>query len=220
MKRFALTAIIIGLAAPVYAQTGQDTSQNKAETPSQSDQTKMAPESPAPSGSMSSQGAAAPSASPSTSAEATTPSTASPPATSPSASADASANGERFLKTQSPDQWLASRLIGQNVYNSAGESIGNLNDVLVSKDGAVVGVLVGVGGFLGLGEKNVAVNYDMLKQNGGISGERIVLGLTKDELRAAPTFERIDRTRTASGTATTTPGAGGTASSSGTTRTQ
>jgi hypothetical protein len=58
----------------------------------------------------------------------------------------------------------------------------------------------------------------MLKQNGGISGERIVVGLTKDELRAAPTFERIDRTRTASGTATPTPPTG-TASSS-TTRTQ
>ncbi len=57
---------------------------------------------------------------------------------------------------------LASNLIGQNVYNSANddaENIGSVNDLVISDDGDVEAIVVGVGGFLGIGQKNVALEY-------------------------------------------------------------
>ena len=76
------------------------------------------------------------------------------------------------------------------MYNAAGKSIGELKDVLIDKDGKVSALVVGVGGFLGLGEKNVAVDYDYLQKNGGITPNRITLGMSEEDLRNAPKFER------------------------------
>jgi sporulation protein YlmC with PRC-barrel domain len=95
-----------------------------------------------------------------------------------------------FITNQGQDQWLAGNLWNKNVFNAAGQPIGALKDVLVDREGKVVAVIVGAGGFLGLGEKNVAIDYDFLKQNGGISGDRIVIGMTEQDLRAAPDFHR------------------------------
>src|SRR4030088_2832015 len=47
--------------------------------------------------------------------------------------------------------WRLSKMIGLNVYNDSNESIGSINDLLTDKTGAVKGVVIGVGGFLGLG---------------------------------------------------------------------
>ena len=52
---------------------------------------------------------------------------------------------------------LAGDLIGALIYNAQGETVGDVDDVIVSLDGTVEGVVIGVGGFLGIGEKNVAV---------------------------------------------------------------
>jgi hypothetical protein len=76
------------------------------------------------------------------------------------------------------------------VYNAAGKSIGELKDVLIDKDGKVTALIIGVGGFLGLGEKNVAVNYGELQKSGGITPDRITLGMSEEDLRNAPKFER------------------------------
>ena len=54
------------------------------------------------------------------------------------------------------DQISASALLNENVVNAANETIGDVNDVLLDKNGKVASVIVGVGGFLGMGEKNVA----------------------------------------------------------------
>jgi sporulation protein YlmC with PRC-barrel domain len=59
--------------------------------------------------------------------------------------------------------WRASKLVGLNVYNSSNESIGSINDLLTDKSGAIKGVVISVGGFLGVGAHLVAVPYDKVK---------------------------------------------------------
>ena len=56
----------------------------------------------------------------------------------------------------------AKELLAENVVNAANESIGDINDVLIDRDGKVAAVIVGVGGFLGMGEKDVALPYQQL----------------------------------------------------------
>src|SRR5712672_1967150 len=60
-------------------------------------------------------------------------------------------------------EWRASKLIGVNVYNEANEKIGDINEVILDKSGKVANVILGVGGFLGMGEHYVAVDFDKLK---------------------------------------------------------
>ena len=102
----------------------------------------------------------------------------------------ASGNNLHFQTVQGQGQWLVGNLWDKSVYNAAGKSIGELKDVLIDKDGKVTALVVGVGGFLGLGEKNVAVDYNFLQQNGGITPSRITLGMSEEDLRNAPKFER------------------------------
>ena len=60
-------------------------------------------------------------------------------------------------------EWRASKLVGVNVYNEANEKIGDINDVILDKSGKAEKVILGVGGFLGMGEHDVAVPFDKLK---------------------------------------------------------
>ncbi len=78
----------------------------------------------------------------------------------------ASAQGN-FVTQLQPGQWRASKLIGTRVVSANNETIGDVNDVVFDRNGTAVAVVVGVGGFLGIGEKNVAVPYDMLVWNTG-----------------------------------------------------
>ena len=67
------------------------------------------------------------------------------------------------LAQESPDQWRASKLAGVAVYGPEEKDVGKITDVLLSKDGKAQFVIIGVGGFLGNGEKDVAVPYDQVK---------------------------------------------------------
>ena len=60
-------------------------------------------------------------------------------------------------------EWRASKLVGVNVYNDANEKIGDIQDVILDKSGKVDNVILGVGGFLGMGEHYVAVPMEKLK---------------------------------------------------------
>ncbi|MET4291888.1 sporulation protein YlmC with PRC-barrel domain [Bradyrhizobium sp. LB1.3] len=60
-------------------------------------------------------------------------------------------------------EWRASKLVGVNVYNDSNEKIGDINDLILDSSGRVANVVIGVGGFLGMGEHNVAVGFDQLK---------------------------------------------------------
>ena len=100
--------------------------------------------------------------------------------------------GDRFLADMG-EAALASQLIGETVYASEAEdaeTIGEVNDLIVANDGDIDAAVIGVGGFLGVGEKNVAVSFDSLKLVTDKDGDRyVVLEATKEELEAAPEFE-------------------------------
>jgi sporulation protein YlmC with PRC-barrel domain len=118
------------------------------------------------------------------------------PAKSPSAN---------WLTQEKPGQWRGTKLTGLNVYNSNNEKIGDINEILVDKSGKVDAVVIGVGGFLGVGEHDVAVPFNQLKwvdqpagtTGGGTRAESIrrsypdhaVLNMTKDQLTSAPHFK-------------------------------
>ncbi|MER9404704.1 PRC-barrel domain-containing protein [Mesorhizobium caraganae] len=88
---------------------------------------------------------------------------------------------------------LATNIIGENVYNGTGDdaqNIGDVNDIVLTKEGKAQSLVIGVGGFLGLGEKNVT--YDFAKAEWAEkNGDRwLVAHTTKEELQAQPDFDR------------------------------
>jgi sporulation protein YlmC with PRC-barrel domain len=94
-----------------------------------------------------------------------------------------------FIHAQEANEWRASTLIGASVYGPDNKSIGDINELLIEKDGRVTAVVVGVGGFLGVGEKRVALPLQSLnveRKDGEI--EKITVAHTKEQLNNAPTF--------------------------------
>ena len=79
-------------------------------------------------------------------------------ATAPSAGASAG-----FVTQQSGTHWLASKLIGVDIYGSDNAKIGDISEILVDKDGQAEAVVIGVGGFLGIGQKNVALPFKSIE---------------------------------------------------------
>jgi sporulation protein YlmC with PRC-barrel domain len=99
--------------------------------------------------------------------------------------------------------WRASKLIGVNVYNEANEKIGDINDVILDKSGKVENVILGVGGFLGMGEHYVAVAYDKLKWSNEPPRSTTASTTTSTNNRPATNVDSNARTA-ADGTARTT----------------
>jgi sporulation protein YlmC with PRC-barrel domain len=115
------------------------------------------------------------------------------PAAQPSTQSNGA--GEKFLQKQQASDWRGSKLIGTTVYGQDNASIGEVNDVLIGDNGAIRAAVIGVGGFLGVGEKNVAVPFDALKitaKPDSSSIQKITVSYTKDQLKAAPTFAYAD----------------------------
>ncbi|MGA2893529.1 MAG: PRC-barrel domain-containing protein [Xanthobacteraceae bacterium] len=77
----------------------------------------------------------------------------------------------------------------QPVYDQSNAKIGQINDVLVGPDGTVNAVIVGVGGFLGAGEKDVAVNFSSVKESMKDNKSYLTMDTTKDALKGAPGFK-------------------------------
>jgi sporulation protein YlmC with PRC-barrel domain len=69
----------------------------------------------------------------------------------------------QFMTQMQPNQIMASKLIGTRVVSSNNESIGDINDVIVDRNGQAIAAVVGVGGFLGIGEKSVAVPLERIE---------------------------------------------------------
>lgn len=59
--------------------------------------------------------------------------------------------------------WRASKLVGLAVYNDSNEKLGDISEILVDKTGKINAVVIGVGGFLGVGQHDIAVSFDQLK---------------------------------------------------------
>ena len=91
---------------------------------------------------------------------------------------------------------LASKIIGQPVYDGKAKdsnNLGDIKDLVLGENGQVAAVVVGVGGFLGIGEKQVAVDFSALQfVVADDNTERYVLQTTKDELTNAPDFKTVD----------------------------
>ena len=100
---------------------------------------------------------------------------------------------DKTSKMHSSDHYRASALIGSNVLNSANESIGDINDLIVTEDGKIDRVIVGVGGFLGIGEKNVALPFNELTFARDNNNASVVMSkVTKETLQAMPEWKSAD----------------------------
>jgi sporulation protein YlmC with PRC-barrel domain len=80
---------------------------------------------------------------------------------------------------------VKKQMLGQDVHNEKNENIGDVEDVIVSPKKTVSWALIGVGGFLGVGEKLVAIPMDQLQMQ---KGKLILKGATKDALKKMPEF--------------------------------
>jgi hypothetical protein len=135
-----------------------------------------------------------------------------------------SAGDAKFINTQGTDQWLSSNFIGVDVIGPDNEKIGDITDILFEKNGNVVGYIVGVGGFLGIGAKNVAlapisfqvVPADADRATTGTAASttaraddvKLKLNMTKDQLKQAASFES-KRDQDAKARAASQPAPGG-----------
>ena len=136
----------------------------------------------------------------------------------PTASAPA-VNTRAFLTEMRAGMWRASKLDGVNVYNNGNEKIGDVSELILDQSGKIEAVVIGVGGFLGMGEHNVAVPFDQIRWSNepvrsarssttppaedvtGTIGstasdmatrgypDHALLNMTKEQLRAAPEFK-------------------------------
>ena len=186
MKTFLATASLFALlaAAPAQAQT----------TPTPPTETKPGATQPTP-----------------PPADVTKPATP-PSATAPAPTTDAAKKTD-MPKSASAGDWRASKLIGQTIRNAANESIGDVNDLIVDGSGKISAVIVGVGGFLGIGEKNVSMAFDKLSFSRDANNAVVVTAsATKESLQSAPEYQfpddRATRSTTGTGGSPTAPSPG------------
>ena len=140
--------------------------------------------------------------------DAKTPSTTTPSATTPSATSPSTTTADKPAMDKSIDvtpksapagvnyysktdgAWRASKLIGVKVMNAAGEVVGDINEIVLDSSGKATAAVIGVGGFLGLGEHEVAVAFDSLKvARDGNGRATVMLNVTKESLKAAPQWK-------------------------------
>jgi sporulation protein YlmC with PRC-barrel domain len=95
------------------------------------------------------------------------------------------------ILVQDANTVLAKELIGQTVYATDKTKIGSISDLILSKDAkAVEGFVIGVGGFLGIGEKSVAMKMDRLQiSQSAQDGTQLMMDVKKEELANAPSFK-------------------------------
>lgn len=121
--------------------------------------------------------------------------------TAPNTTTTAPATTAATPAQQSANQWRGSQLMGLDVYNNADENIGDINDVILGKDGRIEFVVVGVGGWLGMGEHSVALSWDQVRfvdtprksdSSNAEQGEKpdhAMVNMSKDQLKALPAFK-------------------------------
>jgi PRC-barrel domain len=121
-----------------------------------------------------------------------------------------SAPGTKFMMAQGADQLVFTRFKGVDVRGPDNASVGSVNDLLFDGTGKIMGVVVGVGGFLGIGAKNVAIDMSALDVVPAESGNndinntpagstndpsnvKLKVAWTKDQLQDAPDLQRRTR---------------------------
>jgi sporulation protein YlmC with PRC-barrel domain len=94
-----------------------------------------------------------------------------------------------------PNSMPVTNFYKQNVYDPGNNKIGEVDDVLLGADGKINALVIGVGGFLGIGEKHVIVPFAAVKADRKDNKWQLTMNSSKDELKAAPGF-KYDRTNT------------------------
>src|SRR4051794_38946417 len=122
------------------------------------------------------------------------PATPAPAATTPAPTASTTATSSaKFVNSQRQDQYLASKFKGTDVIGSDDKKIGDVSDILFDKDGKIEAYVVGVGGFLGIGSKDVALAPSAFQIVPGDKSknesDKLRLSMTQDELKQAANFE-------------------------------
>ncbi|SFR42230.1 Sporulation protein YlmC, PRC-barrel domain family [Marinobacter daqiaonensis] len=96
---------------------------------------------------------------------------------------------QRYMQSAPAEGMQASELIGAEVNTTGDEEVGSVSDLIIDKNGQVVALVVGVGGFLGMGEKDVAIGWDHLTKSGTADEQELRINLTREELQSAPEYE-------------------------------
>jgi sporulation protein YlmC with PRC-barrel domain len=164
------SAVVLALATPAWAQT---TTEQPAITP------------PPATEELGSQPTTPPETQPEgtagTELQAPSPETAAPAA---------GTTGPEIIPEQAETELLAADLMGTDVFGPDGEAVGEVEDLILDDQQKITGVVVGVGGFLGIGKKEVGLNWEQAKlvEAADTGVKTITIGLTKAELEAAPDF--------------------------------
>ncbi|MCK0149503.1 PRC-barrel domain-containing protein [Marivita sp. S6314] len=92
--------------------------------------------------------------------------------------------------TETDAQFTAEELTGMPLYDANNTWIGEVDNVVISQSGTLEGAVLGVGGFLGVGEKDVLVSFDSLKIKQAEDGDemRVYVDVSKEELESMPSF--------------------------------
>jgi sporulation protein YlmC with PRC-barrel domain len=197
MKRFAIPAIsLAALMASGIALAQNTPDQQPSTQPSQEMQQKQDPATQAPATPEASQSTEQPKAD--TTAEQPTPS-----------------DSNIAVTVDATKTVLATNFIGSSVYTASNENVGDINDLIFDEKGVIQAVIVGVGGFLGMGEKDVALPPDKITvtkdENNAV---KLTVQASREELESAPAFDKtlfIVKAAPATETpATTQPSGGGT----------
>jgi sporulation protein YlmC with PRC-barrel domain len=133
-----------------------------------------------------------------------------PPAASATTPAQPEAGKPNFVMSQKPDQWLASNFKGTDVLDANNKKVGDVSDILFDKSGRIEAYVVSMGGFLGMGAKEVAIapsSFTVVKGKPG-SADQLKLSVSQKEIKQAQNFKPYEppHPRTTTGSA---PGAMG-----------
>lgn len=139
------------------------------------------------------------------------PSPSSPPAGSPPAAqkqdmskpsgAMATAADQKIVTSQTPDQFLASKFNGTDVVGADDKKVGDISDVLFDKDGKILAYVVSIGGFLGIGSKNVAMApsaFQVVKGSDG-TADKLKISMSQEQLKQMASFEPYQPPRQTTG---------------------
>ena len=122
---------------------------------------------------------------------------------SSSGAASPAASSAKFVNSQRQDQFLASKFKGTDVIGTDDKKIGDVSDILFDKSGKIEAYVVGVGGFLGIGSKDVALAPAAFQVVPGDKSknesDKLRLSMTQDQLNEAANFEPYKEPRQTTG---------------------
>lgn len=117
------------------------------------------------------------------------------PAAKPTEPPAAKTTGTQWYSRQADDMRV-SKLIGTKVVNAANETVGDVNEIVLTQDGKVAAVILGVGGFLGMGEREVAISFSSIKMSRDQSNNLVLtVNATKESLKDAPAWRWGDNAK-------------------------